>query len=45
MAELTHEWAPEEREVFCALLTRFNSALSARQATQSMPVPESEQTS
>lgn len=37
MAELTHEWAPEEREVFCALLTRFNGALSARQATQGMP--------
>ncbi|MEV5531389.1 MarR family winged helix-turn-helix transcriptional regulator [Streptomyces prunicolor] len=32
MDELTHDWAPEEREVFCALLTRFNSALSARMA-------------
>lgn len=42
MAELTHEWAPEEREVFCALLTRFNTALSARQATQGMPTVESE---
>jgi len=42
MAELTHDWAPEEREVFCALLTRFNGALSARQATQGMPAPESE---
>ncbi|MER5395043.1 MarR family transcriptional regulator [Streptomyces sp. NPDC048404] len=45
MAELTHEWAPEEREVFCALLTRFNGALSARQAAQGMPAPESEQAS
>ncbi|MFJ6834591.1 MarR family winged helix-turn-helix transcriptional regulator [Streptomyces sp. NPDC091209] len=45
MAELTHEWAPEEREVFCALLTRFNTALSARQAAQGMPVAESDQTS
>lgn len=32
MAELTRDWAPEEREVFCALLTRFNGALSARTA-------------
>lgn len=30
MAELTQDWAPGEREAFCALLTRFNSALSAR---------------
>jgi DNA-binding MarR family transcriptional regulator len=30
MAELTQDWAPEEREQFCTLLTRFNSALSAR---------------
>ncbi|MFF3614336.1 MarR family winged helix-turn-helix transcriptional regulator [Streptomyces sp. NPDC002580] len=42
MAELTHEWAPEEREAFCALLTRFNSALSARQATQGTAAPEPE---
>ena len=42
MAELTHDWAPEEREVFCALLTRFNGALSARQATGGMPAPESD---
>src|SRR5919197_1381157 len=26
MAELTHDWAPEEREAFCTLLTRSNSA-------------------
>ncbi|MFG2604343.1 MarR family winged helix-turn-helix transcriptional regulator [Streptomyces sp. NPDC048514] len=32
MAELTQDWAPEEREEFCTLLTRFNSALSARMA-------------
>ncbi|MET7292003.1 MarR family transcriptional regulator [Streptomyces griseoloalbus] len=34
MAELTHDWAPEEREAFCALLTRFNSALSSRMSVQ-----------
>ncbi|MEU0578480.1 MarR family transcriptional regulator [Streptomyces griseoincarnatus] len=32
MAELTEDWAPEEREEFCTLLTRFNGALSARMA-------------
>ncbi|MFJ6070273.1 MarR family winged helix-turn-helix transcriptional regulator [Streptomyces sp. NPDC093065] len=32
MAELTRDWAPEERETFCALLSRFNGALSARMA-------------
>ncbi|MEU1168552.1 MarR family transcriptional regulator, partial [Streptomyces sp. NPDC005921] len=32
MAELTQDWEPEEREAFCALLTRFNTALSARMA-------------
>lgn len=32
MAELTQDWEPAERETFCALLTRFNSALSARMA-------------
>ncbi|APY86665.1 MarR family transcriptional regulator [Streptomyces alfalfae] len=37
MAELTQDWAPEERESFCALLTRFNSALSARQTSQTAP--------
>jgi len=34
MAELTQEWTPQEREQFCALLTRFNTALSARQTGQ-----------
>jgi DNA-binding MarR family transcriptional regulator len=33
MAELTQDWAPEEREAFCSLLTRFNGALSARMST------------
>lgn len=28
MALLTKDWAPEEREIFCALLTRFNIGLS-----------------
>jgi DNA-binding MarR family transcriptional regulator len=37
MAELTDEWSPEERESFCTLLTRFNSALSARQTSQATP--------
>lgn len=37
MAELTEDWSPEERESFCTLLTRFNSALSARQTSQSAP--------
>ncbi|MGW7077224.1 MarR family winged helix-turn-helix transcriptional regulator [Streptomyces sp. NPDC054871] len=37
MAELTEDWSPEERESFCTLLTRFNSALSARQTSQSTP--------
>jgi hypothetical protein len=32
MAELTQDWAPEERVAFCSLLTRFNSALSSRMA-------------
>ncbi|GAA3119220.1 MarR family winged helix-turn-helix transcriptional regulator [Streptomyces rectiviolaceus] len=37
MAELTDDWSPEERESFCTLLTRFNSALSARQTSQVTP--------
>ncbi|MGV9883481.1 MarR family winged helix-turn-helix transcriptional regulator [Streptomyces sp. NPDC003006] len=37
MAELTQDWDPEERESFCALLTRFNSALSARQTSHAAP--------
>ncbi|MET8983483.1 MarR family transcriptional regulator [Streptomyces sp. NPDC004539] len=34
MAELTEDWQPEEREAFCSLLTRFNTALSERMSTQ-----------
>lgn len=45
MDELTQEWAPEEREAFCTLLTRFNTALSARQAAHGVPVGEPEPTS
>ncbi|MFD9910432.1 MarR family winged helix-turn-helix transcriptional regulator [Streptomyces sp. NPDC059063] len=37
MAELTHDWAPEERASFTSLLTRFNSALSARQSAGALP--------
>ncbi|WP_251021494.1 MarR family winged helix-turn-helix transcriptional regulator [Streptomyces sp. ISL-98] len=32
MAQVTEGWSPEERDSFCTLLTRFNSALSARQS-------------
>ena len=45
MAELTQEWAPEEREVFCTLLTRFNTALSSRMAAHSLPVGDPESAS
>lgn len=44
MAELTRDWEPEERETFCALLTRFNGALSARMTVpgaQAAEEPES----
>jgi DNA-binding MarR family transcriptional regulator len=34
MAALTHDWEPAERRQFCVLLSRFNTALSARQAAQ-----------
>ncbi|MER8013046.1 MarR family winged helix-turn-helix transcriptional regulator [Streptomyces griseoluteus] len=37
MAELTGEWTPAERESFCDLLSRFNTALSARMAVQPQP--------
>ncbi|MFF3936305.1 MarR family winged helix-turn-helix transcriptional regulator [Streptomyces phaeofaciens] len=40
MAELTEDWAPEEREAFCSLLTRFNTALSSRMAAQGVPGTE-----
>ncbi|MBX9423248.1 MULTISPECIES: MarR family winged helix-turn-helix transcriptional regulator [Streptomyces] len=32
MVEVTEGWTPAERESFCTLLTRFNTALSARQS-------------
>lgn len=34
MDELTHDWAPEERQAFCTLLARFNIAMSARHVAQ-----------
>ncbi|RVU19661.1 MarR family transcriptional regulator [Streptomyces antnestii] len=40
MAELTQDWTPQEREQFCALLTRFNVALSARQTGHGAPSGE-----
>ncbi len=45
MAELTQDWQPEEREVFCSLLTRFNTALSARMSSQGLPGAEPAQES
>src|SRR5690606_16277109 len=45
MAELTHDWSPQERESFCTLLTRFNAALSARMSAQGVPAPETRQDS
>ncbi|MFH9861647.1 MarR family winged helix-turn-helix transcriptional regulator [Streptomyces sp. NPDC017202] len=45
MAELTGDWSPEEREAFCTLLTRFNTALSTRMASPGLsgtePAPAS----
>lgn len=37
MAELTQDWTAGEREEFCALLTRFNTALSARMTPSTQP--------
>lgn len=39
MADLTHDWTPEERAMFCALLTRFNCALSSRTSVQARTSP------
>ncbi|OSZ62432.1 MarR family transcriptional regulator [Streptomyces pharetrae CZA14] len=39
MAELTQDWAPEEREAFCTLLTRFNVALSDRMSAAVVTEP------
>ncbi|UGY95197.1 MarR family winged helix-turn-helix transcriptional regulator [Streptomyces gobiensis] len=33
MALLTEDWSEEERDTFCALLTRFNSAFSELQSS------------
>ncbi|MFC9288170.1 MarR family winged helix-turn-helix transcriptional regulator [Streptomyces sp. NPDC057052] len=41
MAELTDDWSPQEREAFCTLLTRFNTALSTRMASSGLPGTES----
>ncbi|THA65327.1 MarR family transcriptional regulator [Streptomyces sp. A0958] len=32
MTQVTNGWSEEERDTFCALLTRFNAALAARQS-------------
>lgn len=40
MAELTEDWELGEREAFCALLSRFNSALSDRMAAPDVPGQE-----
>ncbi|MFS8200974.1 MarR family winged helix-turn-helix transcriptional regulator [Streptomyces sp. CWNU-52B] len=42
MADLTQEWSPEEREAFCALLTRFNVALSTRMSASPSGDPAAE---
>ncbi|MFE9924151.1 MarR family winged helix-turn-helix transcriptional regulator [Streptomyces sp. NPDC005774] len=45
MAELTQDWEQEEREAFCALLTRFNGALSARMSAPDTPGQEEQPSS
>ncbi|MFE6663294.1 MarR family winged helix-turn-helix transcriptional regulator [Streptomyces sp. NPDC057697] len=37
MTQVTEDWTAEERETFCALLTRFNSSLAARQTAHQTP--------
>lgn len=37
MSQVTDEWSEDERDTFCALLTRFNGALAARQAAHQTP--------
>ncbi|MEE1817224.1 MarR family winged helix-turn-helix transcriptional regulator [Streptomyces sp. NPDC004288] len=39
MAEVTDGWTQDERESFCSLLTRFNTALSVRQSAHAGHVP------
>ena len=45
MAELTDDWTPEERQVFCTLLTRFNVALSVSQTAPGVAATEAQPTS
>jgi DNA-binding MarR family transcriptional regulator len=40
MAVVTDEWSPEDREAFCALLGRFNTALSDYHAANTVPDPD-----
>lgn len=42
MAKLTDGWEPAEREQFCALLSRFNKALSTHQTGQPAPAAAEE---
>ncbi|CAM5680056.1 MarR family transcriptional regulator [Streptomyces californicus] len=37
MSRVTDGWSEEERDTFCALLTRFNGSLAARQAAHQPP--------
>ncbi|MFG3135078.1 MarR family winged helix-turn-helix transcriptional regulator [Streptomyces sp. NPDC048211] len=37
MSQVTDEWTEDERDTFCALLTRFNGSLAARQASHQAP--------
>ncbi|MBK0374759.1 MarR family winged helix-turn-helix transcriptional regulator [Streptomyces californicus] len=37
MSRVTDGWSEEERDTFCALLTRFNGSLAARQAAHQAP--------
>ncbi|BBJ41371.1 MarR family transcriptional regulator [Streptomyces antimycoticus] len=39
MARVTDDWTAEERDLFCDLLTRFNSALSAAHSTVPQAAP------
>ncbi|KUL46399.1 MarR family transcriptional regulator [Streptomyces violaceusniger] len=39
MARVTDDWTAEERDLFCDLLTRFNSALSAAHGTVPQATP------
>ncbi|WP_197358271.1 MarR family winged helix-turn-helix transcriptional regulator, partial [Streptomyces clavuligerus] len=40
MAQVTDGWSDEEKESFCSLLTRFNTALSARQNGHPHPLEQ-----